>query len=110
MAYSVDSTKDVVPKLREVVETIIYGDIWERPELSKRDRSLITVAALIARGQSDQMPSHMKRAINNGVTATELSEMITHLAFYVGAPAALTAASLARPVLVEIGALPPLAK
>lgn len=110
MAYSVESTKDVVPKLREVVETTIYADIWERPGLTKRERSMITVATLIARGQGDQMPSHMKRAINNGVTATELTEIITHLAFYVGFPAALSAASTARPLLEEIGAIQPAVK
>lgn len=95
--------KLVVPKLREVIETTIYGDIWERPELSKRERSMITVAALIAMGQTDQMPSHMERAMDNGVTASELSEIITHLAFYAGFPAALSSAIVAQPLLEERG-------
>ncbi|MGE4337297.1 MAG: carboxymuconolactone decarboxylase family protein [Pigmentiphaga sp.] len=107
MAYSTAKTKGVVPKLREVIDTTIYGDIWERAELSKRDRSLVTVAALIALRQGDQMPSHMRRAVENGVTAEEISEVITHLAFYVGCPAALSAAFAARPLMEELGFVEP---
>ena len=71
--------------------------------LSKRDRSLITVAALIATYRPEQLESHLGRAIANGVTREEISEVITHLAFYAGWPAAMSAAQLAYTVLVEGG-------
>ena len=87
-----------VPKLREVARDLIYGDIWERPELSKRDRSFITVAALIALNRPDQLRSHLARARENGVTREELVEIITHLAFYTGWPNAVTAIGIAREV------------
>ena len=74
---------------------VVYGDLWERPGLSKRDRSLITLAAIIATYRPEQLTSHLGRAINNGVTKEEISEVITHLAFYAGWPAAMSAAQLA---------------
>ena len=95
--------KAVVPKLFELIETTIYGDIWERPELSKRDRSMITVAALIAMRQTDQLRSHLEKALDNGVSAQEISELITHLAIYAGFPASLSAALTAKPLLAERG-------
>ena len=79
----------------------MYGDLWERPGLSKRDRSLITLAALIATYRPEQLKSHLDRAINNGVTKEEISEVITHLAFYAGWPSAMSAAQLAYTQLVE---------
>ena len=95
--------KPVAPKLVEIFDSVVYGDVWERPELSKRDRSMITIAALIAMRQTDQMRSHMEKAIDNGVSATEIGEVITHLAFYAGFPASLSAALVARPLLQELG-------
>jgi 4-carboxymuconolactone decarboxylase len=95
--------KPVVPKLFELIETTVYGDVWERPELSKRDRSMITVAALIAMRQTDQLRSHMEKALDNGITAQEISEVITHLAIYAGFPASLSAAKIAKPLLSELG-------
>ncbi len=89
------------PKFAELGRDVLYGDVWERPELSKRDRSLITVAALVANYRHEQMPSHMKRALDNGVTAGELAEMITHLAFYSGWPCSVTAAGILGTVLDE---------
>ena len=83
--------RQVAPKLVELSETVLYGDVWERPGLSKRDRSLITVAALTALCRSDQLPGHIERALANGVRREELGELITHLAFYAGWPAAMTA-------------------
>ncbi len=77
---------------------MLYGDVWERPELSKRDRSLVTVAALIAMNRPDQLRSHLARARENGVTEQELVEVITHLAFYAGWPSAVTAVGVAREV------------
>jgi 4-carboxymuconolactone decarboxylase len=90
---------DFAPKLLELTDDVVFGDIWERPGLSKRDRSLITVAALVALYRSDQLPGHLTRAIDNGVTKDELIELITHLAFYAGWPNAMTAIATARRVL-----------
>src|SRR5215813_1487604 len=93
--------RGTVPKLAEIADTLIYGEVWERPQLSKRDRSLITCAALMAMGRSEQLRGHLERALNNGVTKDEISELITHLAFYSGWPTAMTAASLAKSVFDE---------
>ncbi len=73
---------DFAPKLVQITDDVLFGDIWERPELSKRDRSLVTVTALIAGGNTEQLSFHLKRARENGVTGAELIETITHLAFY----------------------------
>jgi len=89
---------DFAPKLAELTDNVLYGDVWERPELSKRDRSLVTVAALIAMNRPDQLRSHLVRARQNGLTQEELIETITHLAFYSGWPNAVTAIAVAREV------------
>ena len=89
---------DFAPKLAGLTDDVLYGDVWERPELSKRDRSLVTVAALIAMNRPDQLRSHLVRARDNGVTQEELIETITHLAFYAGWPNAVTAIAVAREV------------
>jgi 4-carboxymuconolactone decarboxylase len=89
---------DFDPKLAELTDDVLYGDVWERPELSKRDRSLVTVAALIALNRPEQLRSHLIRARENGVTRKELIETITHLAFYAGWPNAVTAINVAREV------------
>jgi 4-carboxymuconolactone decarboxylase len=81
----------VAPKLAAVTDEVLFGDIWERPQLSKRDRSLVTCAALIALGKTEQMNFHLPRAIENGVTHEELVEVTTHLAFYAGWPSAMSA-------------------
>ena len=96
-----DVVRQVAPKLIELSEKVLYGDVWERPGLSKRDRSLITVAALTAMGRSDQLPGHLERALANGVTPEEIGELITHLAFYAGWPAAMTAGRIARKAFDE---------
>ena len=88
----------MVPKLIELSEKVLYGDVWERPGLSKRDRSLVTVAALVALYRGDQLRGHLERALANGVTREEISEAITHLAFYAGWPTAMTAARIAKGV------------
>ena len=87
---------DIAPKLAQLTDDVLFGDVWERPQLSKRDRSLITCAALIATGKTEQMSFHFPRAIENGVTQDELIEMITHLAFYVGWPSAVSAITRVR--------------
>jgi 4-carboxymuconolactone decarboxylase len=93
--------RQVAPRLIELTESVVYGDIWERPGLSKRDRSLITVAALVAMYRGDQLTGHLERALANGVTREEIGELITHLAFYAGWPAAMTAGRIAKQVFDE---------
>ena len=89
---------DFAPKLAELTDDVLYGDVWERPQLSKRDRSLVTVAALIALNRPEQLRSHFMRARENGVTQEELVETITHLAFYCGWPNAINALNVAKEV------------
>jgi 4-carboxymuconolactone decarboxylase len=89
---------DVAPKLADLTDSVLFGDVWERPQLSKRDRSLVTVSALIAMNRPDQLRSHLARARQNGLTEGELVEAITHLAFYAGWPSAVTAVAVAREV------------
>jgi 4-carboxymuconolactone decarboxylase len=89
---------DFAPKLAELTDTVLFGDVWERPGLSKRDRSLVTVSALIALNRPDQLRSHLVRARDNGVTQDEVVEAITHLAFYAGWPNAVAAVGVAREV------------
>ena len=89
---------DFDPKLAELTDDVLYGDIWERPQLFKRDRSLVTVAALIALNRPEQLRSHVIMARKNGVTQEELVESITHLAFYCGWPNAVNAISVAKEV------------
>ena len=93
-----EAVRSIVPKLVEIANTVIFGDIWQRPDLSKRDRSLITVATLLALGHEQHLHDHLARALQNGVTKQEISELITHLAFYVGWPAAMTGALVAKNV------------
>src|SRR5215213_11437241 len=87
---------DITPALGGYTDRVLFGDVWERPGLSKRDRSLITVATLIALYRTNELPFHLKRALENGVTKEELGELITHLAFYAGWPTAATAVGIAR--------------
>lgn len=96
------AARHFTPKITELIEHPLYSTIWEDPDLSKRDRSLITIAALLATRSSDELPVHLKRAIENGVTRTELSAAITHLAFYAGFPAAITASAIANATLGPI--------
>lgn len=92
---------DIAPKMAELTDKVLYGDIWERPDLSKRDRSLITVSALIAMNRPDQLRSHLAQAKRNGVTEVELVEAITHLAFYSGWPNSVSAIAIAREVFKQ---------
>ena len=91
----------IAPKLAQLTDEVLFGDIWERPGLSKRDRSLITVTALVALYRTEQMAFHLQRALDNGVTKDEIVEVITHLAFYAGWPNAMTAMNLAKEVFGE---------
>lgn len=100
---------DIAPKLAEITDRVLFGDVWRRPELSPRDRSLVTCAALVATGKADQMNYHFPLALAHGVTRQELVELITHLAFYAGWPSAVTAMSTAKAVFAA-SALPANAK
>ena len=89
---------DFAPKLAELTDDVLFGDVWQRAELSPRDRSLITVAALIANGNTEQLPSHLNLARANGLSETELAEIMIHLAFYTGWPRAVSAILVAKEV------------
>jgi len=90
---------EIAPALDDYTQKVLFGEVWERPGLSKRDRSLVTVAALVAGYRTNELSFHLGRALENGVTKDELIEAITHLAFYAGWPAASTAVGIARQVL-----------
>ena len=92
---------DIAPALGKYTDEVLFGDVWKRPGLSPRDRSLVTVTSLISGYRINEMPFHMKRALDNGVTRDELIETITHLAFYAGWPAASTAIGIARKVFEQ---------
>ena len=98
---TIGQVRDVFPKLGELTDQVVFGDVWERKGLSKRDRSLVTIAALTALSAPDQLKGHIWRALDNGVTREEIIEAITHLAFYAGWPNAVTAVGVAREVLPE---------
>ncbi len=89
---------DIAPKLAQLTDSVLFGDVWARPGLSQRDRSLVTISALIAMNRPDQLRAHLARARANGVTQEEAVEVITHLAFYAGWPSAVTAVGIAREV------------
>ena len=90
---------DLIPQLGKLRDEVLFGDVWEQPELSKRDRSLATVAVLIALYRTQELRGHMVRAIENGVTKEELYGLITHLAFYSGWPTAVNAGRVGLEVL-----------
>jgi 4-carboxymuconolactone decarboxylase len=94
---------DIAPALGDYTDKVLFGDMWKRPGLSQRERSLITVACLIALYRTNELPFHLKRALDNGISRDELSEVITHLAFYSGWPTAATAVTIARQVFQEAG-------
>lgn len=100
-ASIIGQVKDVFPKLGELTDKVLFGDVWERKALAKRDRSLATVAALIALHRPKQLRGHLWRALDNGVTREEICELITHLAFYAGWPNAGSAAVVAKQVFEE---------
>jgi 4-carboxymuconolactone decarboxylase len=94
---------DIAPALAKYTGEVLFGEVWKRPGLSPRDRSLITVACLVALYRTNELPFHLKFALQNGLTKDELIEAITHLAFYSGWPTASTALSIARSVLEKDG-------
>ncbi|MFG1625377.1 carboxymuconolactone decarboxylase family protein [Kribbella sp. NPDC049227] len=92
---------DFAPKLVELTDDVLFGDIWKRPELPPRDRSLITVASLLTSSSFEQLSNHLRLARQNGLTETELKEAIIHLAFYAGWPKAMSAIQVAKTVFAE---------
>jgi 4-carboxymuconolactone decarboxylase len=90
------SMGDIAPKLAELSDQVLFADIWQRPQLSPRERSLATVAALVALNHGEQLPFHLRRARDNGISRDELAELVTHLAFYAGWPCAASAVSALR--------------
>lgn len=92
---------DIAPKLTEITDQLLFDDVWRRPGLTPRDRSLITVAALVALYRTNELAFHMGKALENGVTRDEIVEVITHLAFYAGWPTAGTAVGIARDVFAS---------
>ena len=94
---------DIAPHLTEISNAVLFDDVWRRPSLSPRDRSLITVASLIALYRSNELRFHLGKALENGVTKDEIIEMITHLAFYSGWPTANTAFPIAQKIFDEAG-------
>ena len=103
MTTSRDIMQEVAPKLAELSSEVLFGDIWERTQLSKRDRSLIIVAVLTALYRTDQLRGHIGRALDNGVTKDEIAEVITQMAFYAGWPTAANAVRVAKEVYDERG-------
>jgi 4-carboxymuconolactone decarboxylase len=94
---------DIAPKLAQLTDEVLFADVWERPGLSKRDRALVTCAALVALGKTEQMSFHVPNALRHGVTKEELVELTTHLAFYAGWPNAMSAIAKLRDVLAGEG-------
>jgi 4-carboxymuconolactone decarboxylase len=97
-----DRIGDIAPKLTELTDDVLFGDVWQRPELSPRDRSVATVSTLIALNRTEQLPFHLRRALDNGVTKDELIELITHLAFYSGWPNSMSAVMIAKEVFAKL--------
>lgn len=91
----------IAPALADYTDKVLFGEVWERPGLSPRDRSLITVACLVALYRTNELPFHLKKALDNGLSKDELIELITHLAFYSGWPTANTALPIAQRVFDE---------
>ncbi len=87
---------DLAPRLTEISDTVLFDDVWRRPGLSPRDRSLVTVASLISLYRVNELPFHLGKALENGVTRDEIIEMVTHLAFYSGWPTASSALAIIR--------------
>jgi len=98
-----DGIRTVAPALEKYTQGRLLGDVWKRPGLTPRDRSIVTLAALIARDQTIEMPYYVNLALDNGVTPREISEIITHLAFYSGWANAISAVAVAKDVFARRG-------
>jgi 4-carboxymuconolactone decarboxylase len=96
-----ESFGDIAPHLAEITDKVLFGDVWENSALSPRDRSLVTITSLISMYRTNELPFHIKRALENGITKDEIIATITHLAFYAGWPPAMTGLQIARKVFAE---------
>lgn len=96
----------IAPALEKYTQNALFGDVWKRPGLAPRDRSIVTLAALIARNQTAEMPYYLSLALDNGVKPREVSEIITHLAFYSGWSNAMAAVAVAKDVFAQRGIEP----
>jgi 4-carboxymuconolactone decarboxylase len=96
--YAARSVGDIAPKLAQLTDEVLFADVWARPQLSPRERSLATVSALVALNRTAQLPFHLRRAYDNGLSDEELIELITHLAFYGGWPVSFSALEVFREV------------
>ena len=92
---------EIAPKLADLTDEVLFGDVWERPGLSPRDRSLITISALVALNRGEQLGAHLRIGIGNGLSVAEIAEAITHLAFYSGWPTAFSAAAQLKAVAAK---------
>ena len=92
---------EIAPRFGEITRDLLFGEVWERPGLSKRDRSLITIAALTALYRTNQLEMNTRRALENGVTKEEIGEVFMHMAFYTGWPCAVNAFEVAQKVFEE---------
>jgi len=99
--YARTSIGDIAPKLADLTDEVLFADVWSRKELGPRERSIVTVAALIALNRTEQLPFHLDRARDNGLADEELIELITHLAFYAGWPCAFSAIGVLRKIRAE---------
>lgn len=91
----------IAPALAEYTDKVLFGDVWVRPDLTPRDRSLVTVSALIATGKTPQLGGHLNRALGNGLRPAEIAGVVTHLAFYTGWPNAVSALNVVEEVFAE---------
>lgn len=96
-----DELAEVAPALCDITDRVLYGEVWERKELSPRDRSLVTIVSLISQHKQGQLPNHIRFGLDNGLTKTEIGEAITHLAFYCGWPSCVAAARTLLDVVHE---------
>ena len=92
---------EFAPKLAQLTDDVLFGDVWERPELPPRDRSLVTITALVAGGNSEQLGYHISLGRTNGLSEDEIKEAIIHLAFYTGWPKAITAIMIAKDTFTD---------
>jgi 4-carboxymuconolactone decarboxylase len=92
---------DIAPHLAELTDQVLFGDVWENTALSPRDRSLVTITSLISLYRVNELPFHLKKALENDLTRDDIVATITQLAFYAGWPPAMTALGIARQVFDE---------
>lgn len=92
---------DFAPKLAEITDKVLFGDVWEDDTLSPRDRSLVTITSLVALYRHNELGFHLRKGLENGLTKDEIIAAITHVAFYAGWPSAMTAIKVAREVFKD---------